>query len=38
MENIIAALSRVALVHDRDESTGADRWMLGAKAEEDDEE
>jgi len=38
MENIIAALSKVALVHEKDEITGADSWALAAKTEADDEE
>jgi H+-transporting ATPase len=38
MENIIAALSKIALVHEKDDATGGDRWLLAAKTEDDDED
>jgi H+-transporting ATPase len=38
MENILAALGKVALVHEKDEITGGDRWTLAAKVEDDDED
>jgi len=39
MENIIGALSKIALVHEHDAKTGENRYVLAQKAaDEDDEE
>jgi len=38
MENILGHLSKLALKHELDEKSGEARWVLAAKAEDEDDE